>query len=209
MRGSETGDWRGLLEVLGTESGYERRLDAALAYVRGLTQLPSCHLYLVDEEGGHLHLERSQGGAAPLDVPERDSDEPFLSESEELEGGAGTIAATPALDLPLTDADGLVATPAGRLYSMALRRNGSVVGLLQTGPAPGGSLPGRMQRRLEAIRFPLTVVVEQARREELLRRQLASVSARVEVGRRLQGSALELERFVGLLLSLALRATRT
>jgi GAF domain-containing protein len=208
--GSDADLWRELLDVLWQEDGYEGRLDSALAYVSRVADLPSCHLYLVDDDGRRLHLERSRGTTVRA-RREEDADEPLLSDSGESGGGAQTIAPGPPLELELDtqEDDHFVTTPVGTLYSMPLRMNGSVVGVLQAGPTGDASLPGKTQRRIESIRFPLAVVVQQARAEELLRRQLASVSARVEVGRKLQGSAIELDRFVGLLLTLALRATRT
>jgi GAF domain-containing protein len=210
--GSESGEiWRGVLDVLWKEREYEPRLDAALAYVRALTDLPSCHLYLADADGRRLHLERSQGSAIAATVT-RDPAEPFPADAEGMTGGAGTITSSPPLELELTageESERFVATPAGHLYSMPLRTNGTLVGLLQTGPTRKDSLPSRVQRRLDAVSFPLSILVQQARAEESLRRELATVSARAELGRKLQGSALELERFVSLLLTLALRATRT
>lgn len=210
--GSESGDiWRRVLDVLWKEREYEPRLDAALAYVRELTELASCHLYLADEDGRRLHLERSQGSVAIAPVA-RDPDEPFPGDPDGVSGGAGTISPTPPLELELTSEDEqerFVATPAGHLYSMPLRTNGTLVGLLQAGPTRKDSLSGRVQRQLDAVNFPLALLVKQARTEESLRRELATVSARAELGRKLQGSALELDRFVSLLLTLALRATRT
>ncbi len=211
-RGGDEADlWRGLLEVLSREADYGGRLDAALAYVSDLAQLPSCHLYVVDDEGRRLHLERSQSSVARTERGP-DPDEPLPSDFGENGGGAQTAAPGPPLELELNGAEErerFVTTPVGTLYSVPLRHNGTLVGVLQAGPTRGTSLPGKSQKRLESIRFPLTVVVQRARSEELLRRQLATASARVEVGRKLQGSALELDRFVGLLLTLALRATGT
>jgi HD-GYP domain-containing protein (c-di-GMP phosphodiesterase class II) len=211
--GDDAALWRGMLDVLWKEAEYEQRLDSVLGYVSEVSELPSCHLYLVDEEGQRLHLERSQTATrAPAPLAPQDLDEPFLSDRGEAGGGAQTASPGPPLELELDgelERERFVTTPVGTLYSVPLRHNGTLVGLLQAGPTGDGSLPGRAQKRLESLRFPLTVVVEQARAEELLRRKLATVSARVAVGRKLQGSALELERFVGLLLTLALRATRT
>lgn len=203
--------WRELLDVLLREAEYGARLDAALAYVRELTDLRTCHLYLLGEDGRHLRLERSQGAVAVQAEP-REPSEPFPGDLEGISGGAEAIAPGPPLDLeldPQDEGERFVATPAGHLYSMPLRRNGALVGVLRAGPTQKASLRGRVQRRLEGIRFPLTLVVQQARMEEALRRELSVVSARAEVGLRLRTSALELEGFVRLLLSLALRATRT
>src|SRR5206468_6889932 len=57
--------------------------------------------------------------------------------------------------------------------------------------------------------FPIALVVDRAREEEQLRTRLAALTARVAASQRLAGSALDVGRYVGLLLELALRATRT
>lgn len=191
--------WRQILGVLAAEGEYERRLDAVLAEVAVVTQLPSGHVYVADESGHRFHLERSHG--IPASLP-----------GEVLEGGAGTISSIPPLELQRTPEDEqprLVRTAAGQLYSLPLPLNGELVGLVQLGPVEGRELPGEIRRRLETISYPLAVVVRRAREEHELRQRLTALSARDEVGRKLEGSAIDLERFVGLLLDLALRATRT
>lgn len=191
MRGD---DWRPVLEPLRWNVPYSVRLETALETMCRLTRLEAAYLYLLDETGAHFHLERSRASA-------------LLRPSEAVEGGAETIEAGPAFELAVTDADEaprVVATPAGRLYSYPLEG----VGLLQVGPL-ARSVPRRVRRALDAVAFPLALVVRQAREEEVLRTHLASLSARVDAGQRLAGSALDSAKYVALLLELALRATRT
>ncbi|HVC88591.1 MAG TPA: HD domain-containing phosphohydrolase [Gaiellaceae bacterium] len=187
-------NWRPILEPLCRDVPYAARLDSALETVCRLTRLGAAYLYVLDEAGTHFHLERSRASAAPR-----------LSEA--VEGGAETIEAGPAFELPVTpedDAPRLVATPAGRLYSYPLEG----VGLLQAGPV-SRSAPAHARRALADAAFPLALLVRQARQEEALRTRLASLSARVDAGQRLAGSALDSGKYVALLLELALRATRT
>jgi hypothetical protein len=99
----------------------------------------------------------------------------------------------------------VVATAVGMLYSVPL----DGVGLLQVGPLKRRSTPARARRTLAEAAFPIALLVGRAREEDQLRARLASLSARVAAGQRLAGSALDVGRYVALLLELALRATRT
>ena len=187
-------DWRAILEPLARDVSYEARLDSVLKVISVATGLESAYLYVLDESGLHFHLERSHGATRP-------------ASAIAVEGGAEAIEATPALELPATDDDRaprVVATPVGRLYSFPL----DGVGLVQVGPVSRGA-PSRARRALADAAYPLGLVVRQAREEQGLRARLASLSARVDVGQRLAGSALDSRRYVALLLELALRATRT
>ncbi|MBA2512992.1 MAG: GAF domain-containing protein [Solirubrobacterales bacterium] len=128
------------------------------------------------------------------------------------EGGAGAVVPTPPLELPLAagpEAAAIVATPVGELYSVPLRLDGELVGLLQAGPVRGGGPPGRVRRRLEGVELPLAVVSRQLRVEERLRQQASAAAARLDAGHKLVGSSLDLDRFVSLLLDLALKASRS
>jgi len=209
LRGAREADdeWRPILDVLSTEPVYERRLDAVLARVSELSQLPECHLYLTAEDGDRFHLERSRRshgarGAAPA-VPRFD----------QMDGsGVDDMAASASLDLAQTEedrTDRTVSTLRGRFFSLALSCGDELIGVLHVGPLARDEVPTKLRRHLEAIRFPLALVVRQARHEHTVNDRLAALSARVEVGRRLQVSALDLDRFVELLLDLALKATHT
>lgn len=223
--------WRSIMEPLWLAGDYESRLDALLAAFAGLTGLTTAYLYLADESGRRFHLERRRGAPAPA-RPSPGAAEPQTAGvaasplapaagggpasprppvADGDEGGAGAIVATPPLELPRTEETetaGTLATPVGVLYSLPLEHQGELVGLIQAGPL-AGELPARARRRVEAARLPLALAVRQTRGEELLRQRLAAAAAREEAGRRLAGSALDLGRFLDLLLGLALRATRT
>jgi GAF domain-containing protein len=199
-RGAEE-RWRQVLSVLARESGYERRLDALLDLVAELGGLPSGHLYLLDEGGRRFHLQRSRLPAGTHGVQAGGG----------LEGGAGSVTPAPPLELPRTPADEgerTVDTPAGRLRSLPLALDGELLGLLQLGPVDN-DLPRHARHALEPLRFPLALALQRARDEHALRQQLDAALARIDVSRRLEGSALDLDRFVDLLLELALRSTRT
>jgi len=196
-------EWRPILDVLSADPVYERRLDAVLE----LTLLPECHLYLTAESGDRFHLERSR--RSQEDGPAS----PAVPRFDQMGGsGAEEMAATAALELLRThddESDRVVATLRGRFYSLALRCADDLIGLLHIGPLVRDDLSTKLRRHLESIRFPLALVIRQAHRERSLTGKLAALSARAEAGRRLQVSALDLGRFIELLLDLALKATRT
>ena len=200
-RGGSEERWSEILGVLTRESEYDRRLDMLLELVSRASGLPSAHVYLLDEGGGRFHLQRSRLPAGVRGVESGGA----------LEGGAGSVAPGPPLELSRTAADEserTVDTPAGRLRSVPLSLGGDLVGLLQLGPVDD-DLPRQARQGLEPIRFPLALALHRARDEHALRQRLDSALARIDVARRLEGSALDLDRFVGLLLELALRSTRT
>lgn len=187
--------WQRLLEPLASSAPYEQRLDALLEQVTALTGLEAAYLYVRDDSGERLHLERARGASIASTAPD-------------VEGGAEAIEVGPALDLPLVPEDRearVVSTPVGPLYSVPL----DGVGLIQVGPLSRRSVRARTRRVLADATFPLALVVRSAREEEDLRTRLAALSARLDAGQRLAGSALDLGRYVALLLDLALRATRT
>ncbi|NUR77815.1 MAG: GAF domain-containing protein [Thermoleophilia bacterium] len=188
--------WQQLLEPLAAEVDYEEKLDTLLDHVATLTGLPAAYLYVLDEGGDHFHLER---GRAPHGAP--------AVNAPQVEGGAEVIEPTPALELPVTPEDAeprVVPTPVGRLYSFPL----DGAGLVQVGPV-SRSAPRRARRALDESAFPLALVVRKAREESLLRSRLAALAARVDAAQKLAGSALDVGRYVALLLELALRSTRT
>ena len=192
---SRDGGWRGLLAPLASDAPYEERLDALLEEVSARTGLEGAYIYVLDVAGERFHLERSRAVAGP-------------QRGGVTEGGAEAIETGPPLELPVTPADAaprVVPSPVGRLYSVPLEG----FGLVQVGPLRGRSPRSGARRALADAAFPLAVVVRQAREEQSLRARLASLSARVDAGQRLAGSALDLGRYVSLLLELALRSTRT
>jgi putative nucleotidyltransferase with HDIG domain len=187
--------WRALLAPLAADDRYEDRLDALLSEVAALTGLDGVYLYLLDETGERFHLERARAAAA-------------APGGGAAEGGAEAIETGPPLELSVTPADReprIVDTPVGPLYSVPLEG----VGLVQVGPLGRRSASRRVRRSLAEAAYPLAIVVRQVRTETTLRARLAAVSARVEAGQKLAGSALDLDRYVELLLDLALRSTRT
>lgn len=206
-RGSEP-DWSSILALLAPEDDYEAVIDGVLARVSELSGRPDAYLYLADAGGLRLHLERSR--ARPAGDPTRTAPDPMVASQE---GGVESMAPTPPLEVLRTEEDEHdreVATPVGRLWSCALRTlDGSLLGVVQAGPLGDDARPDGLATALGAVRVPLALVVERARREESLRLRLAAANAQLEAGQRLAGSALSFERFVGLLLELALKSTRT
>lgn len=216
-------EWSALLEVLEGGSSYGDRLDALLDRVVEIAGLPAAYLYVLDDSGRRFELARTHNSGPGL--PEAVGASKAASTAEgsngsasalavmdpAVEGGAGSVLPTPPLELPkgAGDVAGVVSTPVGSLFSMPLTAGGEVVGLVQAGPVKDRGAHGRTRRRLEGAAVPLSVVVRQARREDALRQQAAAATARLEAGQKLIGSSLDLDRFVSLLLDLALKATRT
>jgi GAF domain-containing protein len=186
--------WWPYLGILERDLTYEERLDAALARVAQQTGLPGVYLYVLDDAGGRLHLERA------LSAPgER---------SEAVEGGAEAIESMPPLELAAAPGEWegrVVTSPAGLLWSVELPDTG----VIQVGPLRGQRPRGRVRAVLDELRYPLAFVVGRARTERRLTTELGTLSARLDAGQKLAGSALDLRRYVDLLLELALRATRT
>lgn len=193
--------WAEILGILARESEYDRRLDLLLELVSRASGLPSAHVYLCDEGARRFHLQRSRLPAGVHGVEAGGAPE----------GGAGSVAPGPPLELSRTAADEserTVDTPAGRLRSLPLSLDGDLIGLLQLGPVDD-DLPRQARQALEPVRFPLALALHRARDEHALRQRLDTALARIDVARRLEGSALDLDRFVSLLLELALRSTGT
>ena len=209
---------RSILEVLWRETDYTNRIDLLLATVSELTMLPYCYLYLADSDSARFHLVQSRTR------PPQDNDRRLAENGEDRSaapaegsepttaGGAESHVPMPALDLLRSsedDKDRVVPTPVGALYSFALIRDGAAIGLIQVGPVTRRDVPRGVRRRLAAARFALSLVVQQTREEHELELQLGALAARLDVGHKLAGSALDLERFVRLLVKLALTSTGT
>jgi len=189
-----------VIEVLPRVDDYDARLDAVLEILGDVSGLPLGHLYLYDEDGGgRLHLERSREAA-------RD-------DHRRVGGGPGRDdAAAPVtlFELSPEAARGEQTTPTavGEMQPVPLDLDGLAVGMVLLGPVVR-AVPARVRHQLDALRLPASVVVVQARSHEHLRRKLTALAAREDAGRKLQSSAIEVDRFIELLLDLALRATGT
>lgn len=190
--------------VLGHQS-YEDRLDAALAAASEAAGTPDCYLYLLNASERRLHL--AQIRARPACDPTRAPAEHALA----TEGGAEWSAPTTPLELvrtPEIEHERAVTTPVGRMHSLPLREpGGAMIGLLQTGPLGGRGLRRRARRRLGELAPALAFAIDRCRREQGLRQRLAAAEARLEGGQRLAGAAVDLDRFIGLLLDLARSST--
>ncbi len=211
---NDTKLWRQILQILGPQTDYHRRLDSLLETVSGMIEVPGCYLYLLDESGRSFHLERTWRAAAPEEAASSRS----LYGDGPTERGAADMMLTPMLDIPRTpetNAAHFVTTAAGDLYAVPLLLGdeqsdaANPVGLLHFGPVPGRSISRQARRTLETILFPLALAIQQAYQEETLRQRLSVTSTRSDVGQRLRGSALKVDRFVNLLLDLALTSTQT
>jgi putative nucleotidyltransferase with HDIG domain len=197
-----------LLAMLGRTEGYRDRLDGALGAVGDLAERPDCYLYVLEPGGLRFHLEHTK--ARPAADPSRRAPGPM---ERIAEGGAEWSLPTPPFELTRSEADELprvVATPVGPLWSMpVVGIDGEMAGLIQVGPVQGDSVPRQFAAAYGELAPALGSVVAIARHEEEMRLRLTSATAQLEAGRRLAGSALDVERLVTLLLELALASTRT
>lgn len=200
--------WQPILAILAPDRGYDERIDAVLERVSELSGLPDAYLYVTDPGGRHLHLDRAR--ARPAGDPTRAAPAPGVPT---LEGGVEATAPMPPLEVlrsPEDERDRPVATTVGRLWSLALpSADGALLGTVQVGPLVDERVPTGLDQALAAVRFPVAHVIERARAEQALAQRLASVSAQLEAGQRLAGSALSFDRFVELLLDMARRTTRS
>lgn len=200
-RGGSAGPagWSRMLESLAGEGDARVRVAALLEAVAEYVDVPAVYLYLGDAGGRRFHLEHSRASTLPRSGVE-----------EPGEGGVAASAATPPLEMlraPEWDVPRIAPSAAGTLYSVPLRVRGATVGLLQVGPLAGRQAPPAWRRRLDEIAFPVAVIALRALEDERLRRELSAFQARESIGRRLQGSAMQVERHLTLLLSMAVAAT--
>jgi putative nucleotidyltransferase with HDIG domain len=223
--------WVEAMEALVTETTYRGRLDALLGMCARAGEAGSAHLYLAADDGGHVVLEhrvdrrratdegrppaagRGSGAAGipgssaipATEVP------PDLGPQSAYRGGADAGPQGVELEMRLTPdlaAGGAVRTAAGGFWAQPLRSPAGLEGVVLVGPVDGVPQKGGREA-LEGLAPAVALALRQARAEEALRLRLAEASARETAGRRLQSSAIEPERFIGLLLDLAVRAARS
>jgi putative nucleotidyltransferase with HDIG domain len=203
-----TPEARPVLQALTATADYRERLDVVLGAVAALSERPDAYLYVAEPGGRRLHLEHTK--ARPAADPTRMAPGPL---TQTMEGGAEWSVPTPPFEIALGPADHdprIVTSPVGRLYSFpVLNAAGELTGLVQAGPAPGDDLPDALAKRYAVLADEISLVLAVTRREEELRVRLASATAQVEAGRRLAGSAVDVERLVALLLDLGLSSTRS
>jgi HD-GYP domain-containing protein (c-di-GMP phosphodiesterase class II) len=206
--GAASSPWAVAAEILARES-YEQRLDAVLELLRELIGTPGAYLYLPDASGRRLRLERISGRAAPEPAT---GTAPDAAPGDAGEGGAGWSVPSPPLEIARSaedERDRVVSTPVGEMHAFALLDHaGALVAVVQSGPA-AGELGVEAAERMAALRGPLALAVAQARAHELMRQRLAEASTRLQARERLAGSALDVDRFVRLLLDMAVKSTRT
>jgi HD-GYP domain-containing protein (c-di-GMP phosphodiesterase class II) len=189
-------DWRAVLAPLDGDAPYEDQLDAILAAVRAAIGLRAVHVYLSDPDGRRFHLERATLGSS-------------LSIATSGEGGAETMTASPPTEIvrgPGDDHARVVATPAGRVWGLPLGVDDDVTRHVLAGPVADAPPAGAVDT-LGALRWPLSFAIDVARDREVIRRRLTAATAELQASRTLQSSALEIDRFLGLLLDLARSAT--
>ena len=208
-----TAPWAKLLETVKPEMTYPAKLEALLSAFDSFLGLDTYYLYMLDPAGKRFILEHTKSRSAP--TPDGSGSEmgltPGLHEIEELET-VQTISRSPILDFPFQPNHNefhVATTRVGNMYSAPLRRAERIEGLLQMGPIEGSQPPQELRRRVKEIIYPLSFSVTQARETEKLQERLRTLESRSEVSRKLLSSTLELDKFIDLLLGLALTATHT
>jgi putative nucleotidyltransferase with HDIG domain len=196
--------WADVAALLLEHEDLDDRLGAILRVAGEASGTPDGYLYLVEPSERRLHLAQTHARPVAAAITAG----PPEALSQQLEGGAEWSAPSVPLELvrsPEIERERTLDTPVGPMHSLPLRDgDGSLVGLLQSGPVGARGLDRGARRRLGALAAPLGFVAGRARHEETLRRQLAAAEAALEGSRRLAGAAVDLDQFVGLLLDLAL-----
>ncbi len=203
--------WGHILGSLRPDSSYSERLEAVLAALDKVVGFDVYYLYFLDAEGKRFTLEYMKVKRL-AEEPETGKEEiPIRSTDDEYED-VHSILRSPLLDFPYDtryNEAHVAATRAGLLYTVPLRREGRLVGLVQMGPLDGDSVPKSVAQTVADLLLPFSFAVTQARQEEDLRQRLRSLESQSEVSRRLLSSAFEVGEFITLLLDLALTATGT
>ena len=203
-----TGVWDELMGLAGSSRPCQERLHAILGAVRSLTRTAACTLYFLDATGRRFTLEH-----VAIARPEEERAVEAMGVVGISRGteDARSVVGAPSLSLVRSPADEEarpVATEAGTFYSVPLKQEGQLAGVVQIGPFPKG-VPGKIKKQMAEIARPLSLALLQVKREEELMERARAMEARTRIGRRMLGSALELDRFVSLLLDLSLKATKT
>jgi putative nucleotidyltransferase with HDIG domain len=200
-----TDAWEIASAAISEHDRYEDRLDAMLAAAATAAGTPDTYLYLLEASERRLRLAQSRARAAA------DPSRAWRLLAPQLDGGVESTAPTVPLELPRSpelERERTVTTTVGTMHSLPLvGADGALVGLLQTGPVGARGLGRGATRRLRELAAPLAFGVARAGREHALAQQLAAAEGRLEGSQRLAGAAVDLDRFIGLLLDLALTST--
>ncbi len=203
----------GVLTALTLAEELDPRLDAVLDAAADASELPARFIYLTAADGRRLHMARARSGPVAIDQHSPSWAQPgSVTSSTTGEGASEATAAMPPIEMAIDQAreQRSMPTAAGLMHALPLELGDELVGLVLLGPLKdGGQLGGRQRRRLSALMPALAALARQAHREQTLRDEIAALTSREEVARRLAGSTLEVDRLVTVLLDLAVRSTRS
>ena len=197
-----------VVEALTAGGTAAERLHVALRTTADLLSLQQCHLYVREPASSSYRLVSGWGDSPPAPGASQPAGQAPLPDTTEFGGAASAAGQALVLELHGPRRQDLepVMTPVGPLLPLNLVVPGQLEAVLLMQPRAGG-FPWWARRRLERLRTPLRGVVAALHRETALERDLAAATARVETTRRLRDSALTPDRFLRLLLDLAIRAT--
>lgn len=198
-------DEESLTGALTAAGGAADRMRAALRSTTELLDLSGCHLYVREDNTAAYRLvagwSRSTTGDEPVGL-----DRSTLGPSPT--GGVQAAGETPGLEIQAPGPQDLqpFPTPVGMMPALRLTVPGQLDAILLLA-APQGRLKLSTRRRLDRLRTSLAQVLAALHRETALGRELEAATALVESSRRLRDSTLAPDRFLRLLLDLAVRAT--
>jgi len=135
-----TAVWVEIMSILKPATSYTERLEAMFALLDALLGLDVYYLYLIDSSGERFTLEHMRVKSLQP-TPEIESEIPHevggKSAQEITYADVQSIMCSPPLSFPKEppyEKAHLRVTEVGHLYTVPLRSNGDLVGLIQMGP---------------------------------------------------------------------------
>ncbi len=166
-----------------------------------LTQTPCHYLYLLRESENKLILERSDFSELTSWAEKHGTDKTILEDLQEPE--ISKRQQDSHLKLQIIEELGV------NLLNIPLRLQGEeFIGVIQTGPVQKKVILKKLRPALEIFSVAAASAIKNLKKNEGLLQEIQRLNSKMEVSRRMLGSALELNRFVDLLLDLALTATK-
>jgi anti-anti-sigma factor len=179
------------------EDGYNH----LFSIFKELLGAPCCYLYLVNENADKLILESSNFSG--------------LQEWQavnSLEKDVLDFLQAPDLSIkfkPIYENFGIIENWGIDLINVPLHiQTNEYIGVLLAGPNPDKKINQKINERIDAISKTAAAAIKTIKEYQLLRDEIRSLTSRTQVSKRMLGSALEVNRFVDLLLDLALTATK-
>ena len=179
------------------EDGY----NYLFSILKELFDLPCYYLYLLNETADKLLLEASNFSG--LNDWEKNSP---------LEKDIRNLLQTPDLSIKFNQAFekfGIIENWGINLINIPLYiQHEEYIGVILVGPKTNKKVEQKINERIDSFSVTAAVAIKNIKEIQQLREKIKSLNSRTEVSKRMLGSALEVNRFVDLLLDLALTATK-